>query len=110
MDVHVPVAITEGVRRRKIDVITSQEDGTRQADDETLLQRATVLGRLLLSQDQDLLRIANEWQTSGRPFAGLVFTHQEGPSIGLCIDDIELIAQCYSVEEVANRVIYLPLR
>ena len=33
MDVHVPVAITMGIRRRGIDVLTSQEDGTREVAD-----------------------------------------------------------------------------
>jgi hypothetical protein len=28
MDVHVPAAITEGLRRRNVDIVTSQEDGT----------------------------------------------------------------------------------
>jgi hypothetical protein len=53
MDVHVPAAITEGLRRRGVDVLTSQADGTRRADDETLLARATELGRTLFSQDED---------------------------------------------------------
>ena len=44
MDVHVPIAITEGLRRRGIDVLTSQEDGTREVDDETLLERASESG------------------------------------------------------------------
>lgn len=43
MDVHVPAAITEGLRRRGIDVLTSQEDNTRQVDDEALLTRVVPL-------------------------------------------------------------------
>jgi predicted nuclease of predicted toxin-antitoxin system len=66
MDVHIPMALTEGLRRRGVSVLTSQEDGTRQADDESLLERATQLDRILVSQDKDLLRIAAAWQTSGR--------------------------------------------
>jgi predicted nuclease of predicted toxin-antitoxin system len=62
MDVHIPAAITAGLRRRNIDVLISQEDGTREVDDVLLLQRATALGRVLFSQDQDLLHIATEWQ------------------------------------------------
>jgi hypothetical protein len=109
LDVHIPVAITAGLRRRHIDVLTSQDDGTREADDEALLQRATDLGRLLFSQDQDLLRIASQWQNNGRPFPGFVFTSQQGISIGQCIGDLELLAQCCTESEVANRVIFLPL-
>ncbi len=77
MDVHIPVAITEGLRRRCVDVLTSQEDGTRTLDDEKLLQRATDLGRLLFSQDEDLLPIASHWQRDGHLFKGLVFSHQQ---------------------------------
>ena len=28
MDVHVPAAITRGLRRRSVEVLTAQEDGT----------------------------------------------------------------------------------
>ena len=45
MDVHVPAAITAGLRRRGIDVLTSQEDDTREVDDEVLLARASELSR-----------------------------------------------------------------
>jgi len=70
MDVHVPSAVTAGLRRRGVDVLTSQEDGTREADDAALLQRATDLGRVLFTQDDDLLAIASQWQQEAREFAG----------------------------------------
>jgi hypothetical protein len=109
MDVHVPSVIAEGLRRRGIDVLTSQEDGTREADDESLLQRATDLRRILFSQDADLLRIANEWQTRGRSFAGVIFAHQQRTGVGPLVNDLELIGQCCKASEVADRVIFLPL-
>ena len=110
MDVHIFASITAGLRQRDIDVITSQEDGTREADDVALLERATTLGRVFFSQDQDLLQIAREWQRTGRSFTGLVFSAQRGMSIGQCIEDLELLAQCYTEKEIANQVIFLPLR
>ena len=110
MDVHVPSAVTEGLRRRGVDVVTSQEDGTREAEDVALLQRATDLGCILFTQDDDLLAIASQWQKQNRKFAGLVYSHQLGPGIGDIIDDLELIAACATQDEVRNRVIYLPLR
>lgn len=109
MDVHVPAAITGALRRRGIDVLTSQEDGTREVADDVLLQRAGELDRVLVSQDTDLLRIAHQWQAEGRAFSGVVFAHQQGISIGQCIDDLELIAECCEPKEVANRVLFLPL-
>ena len=37
-DVHIPSAVLEGLRRRGIDVLTSQTDGTRDVSDEALLR------------------------------------------------------------------------
>ena len=55
MDHHVPAPITDGVRMRGVDALTAEEDGTRRLPDPDLLDRATELGRVLFSQDQDLL-------------------------------------------------------
>ena len=41
MDEHVPSAITEGLRRRGVDVLTAQEDGRTGEDDPELLDRAS---------------------------------------------------------------------
>jgi hypothetical protein len=109
MDVHVPSAVTEGLRRRGIDVLTSQEDGTREHADADLLERAATLGRVLFSQDKDLLAIAANWQRATRSFDGLIFAEQEGLSIGRCIDDLALIAECCTTEELASQVLFVPL-
>jgi len=58
MDVHVPYAITIGLRLRGVDAVTAQEDDASELDDSTLLDRATELGRVLFTQDDDLLREA----------------------------------------------------
>lgn len=109
MDVHVPAAISESLRRRGIDVLTSQEGGTREAPDEVLLARAAELNRVLYSQDHDLLRLAHARQSAREAFPGLVFSHQRGTSIGLLIDELELIAKCVRADEAADQVVYLPL-
>jgi hypothetical protein len=109
MDVHVPLAVTDGLRRRNIDVLTSQEDGTGELEDGPLLDRATALNRLLLTQDEDFLRIAATWQQAGKPFNGILYAHQRGTSIGQLVEDIELIAACADASELSNRVTYLPL-
>jgi predicted nuclease of predicted toxin-antitoxin system len=55
MDVHVPLPITRGLRRRGVDVLTAQQDGTTRLLDPELLDRAAALGRMLFSQDEDLI-------------------------------------------------------
>jgi Domain of unknown function (DUF5615) len=110
MDVHVPMAVTETLRRRGLDILTSQDDGTATRDDEGLLVRAAELGRVLFSQDQDFLRIAAEWQRQVRPFPGVLFAPQQGVSLGGLADDLELLLTCCEPTELQDRVTYLPLR
>ncbi len=109
MDHHVPAAITAGLLRRGIDVITAREDGSDRLDDDLLLDRARELDRVLFSQDRDLLRIANEWLKSGRDFAGLLYAHPLSITIGQAIRDLELIVQALDPEDLRNRIEFLPL-
>jgi len=68
MDVHVPLPITRGLRRRGVDMLTAQDDNTQRLPDPQLLDRATSLGRLLFSEDSDLVA---EFQASP-PLSGPV--------------------------------------
>jgi hypothetical protein len=82
MDHHVPAAITRGLRRLGVDVLTSEEDQTTDWDDEALLERATSFGSIVFTQDDDFLAIGHQWQNSGREFAGIVYAHQLRITIG----------------------------
>ena len=62
IDVHVRRAVTDGLRLRGVDVLTAQEDGAAEFEDDALLERASGLRRVLFSQDDDLLREANKRQ------------------------------------------------
>ena len=109
MDVHAPAAITRGLRLRQVDVLTTQEDGQRRASDPALLDRALELGRVLFSQDEDLLAEAVRRQRSGQPFAGLIYLHQLDTIVGRCVADLEIMAKAGNPEDFANRIEYLPL-
>ena len=82
MDVHVRLAVTEGLRLRDVDVLTVQDDGTTEFEDPDLLDRATELGRVLFSQDKDLLREADKRQKTGEIFAGVIYAHQLNVTVG----------------------------
>jgi predicted nuclease of predicted toxin-antitoxin system len=58
MDVHIPATITRSLFLKGVDVITAQSDGKAEAADSDLLDRATELGRVLFSEDEDLEMIA----------------------------------------------------
>ena len=109
MDVHVPRAVTVALRLRSIDVLTAQEDGTAALDDSRLLERATDLGRLLVTQDEDLLREGARRQAERLDFSGIVYAHQLRITIGQMVGDLELIATATSQHEWRGRIEYLPI-
>jgi hypothetical protein len=110
MDVHVPYAVTHGLRIRGVDVVTAQEDGAAELEDPELLDRATALGRVLFTQDEDLLREGTRRQQAGENFAGVAYIHQLKLSVGPCVSDLELMAKVYEPADMANRIEYLPLK
>lgn len=109
MDHHVPKAITVGLRLRGVDVLTSYEDGTDQLDDKKLLVRANELKRILFTQDDDLLVEATKYQREGSAFSGVIDGHQLRVTIGVCIQNLEIIAKSAEPEELQNQVLFLPL-
>lgn len=109
MDHHVDIAITRGLRLRGVTVLTAEEDGTKQLADPLLLDRAMALGYILFTQDVDFLAEAARRQVVGEAFAGVVYAHQQGPSIGRCVQDLELLAKVLDPVDMMNRVVHLPL-
>jgi Domain of unknown function (DUF5615) len=109
MDVHIPQAITEQLRRRGVDVLTAHEDSAATLPDDELLERARVLGRVIFTQDIRFKALAEDWQRQGRPFAGLIFGHQLRGTIGQYVRDLELIASGSEPEEWLNTIEHLPL-
>jgi hypothetical protein len=110
MDVHVRRPVTTGLRRRDVEVMTAQEDGTSQWDDDGLLDRAMEVGRVLFTQDDDLLLEAAKRQRRGEAFAGVIYAHQQNITVRRTIEDLELIAKACEPDELANRVVFLPLK
>ena len=109
MDVHVPYPVTSALLARGVDVLTAQWDDTTRLPDPELLDRTSALGRMLVSQDEDLLAEAAQRQRAGLEFAGLIYAHQRSITTARFIDDLELIALGVSSSERINRVEFLPL-
>jgi hypothetical protein len=109
MDVHVPQAIIDQLRRKGVDVLTAIEDDRATLPDEQLLERSTELGRVLFTQDIRFRVLAEKWQREGQEFRGLLFGHQLGAALGRFVSDLELIAMASDADEWINTVLYLPL-
>ena len=77
--------------------------------DPELLNRATELGRVLFTQDDDLLTEATQRQRQGQTFSGVIYAHQLRTSIGDCVRDLELIVGVGEPEDMTWQTLFLPL-
>jgi len=109
MDQHVQMQISEGLRKRGVDVLTAYEDGHSETEDEDLLVRATKLQRILFSEDSDFLIIGNRWQQDRHNFAGIIYAHQLNITIGQAVRDLKLMAEVLEPEDMRNKVEFIPL-
>ncbi len=110
MDEHIPKAITIALRTRGLDVITAQEDNMAGKSDPELLDRAWQLRRVLFTYDDDLLSEATKRQRESTPFCGVIYGHPLRVSIGMCVRDLQIIANAGELEEIENQVEFLPLK
>jgi hypothetical protein len=102
--------IVIGVRAYGIDVLMAREDKSERLPDESLLDRATELGRVLCTEDSDFYRITARWWQVGHQFAGVAHIDQDAAPISRLIEDLVLIATAHTVDDLRNRLVYVPIR
>lgn len=107
MDAHVPLAMTMGLRQRQVDVLTAQDDGKEDLDDPDLLDRAALLGRVLVTHDKGWLTSRSHRQRLERPHAGIIY-YGRRLTIRRCIDALELVAHCMTLEELRDTFYRVP--
>jgi len=103
MDVHIKRQITEGLRRRGV-------DNSSTLSDKELLDRAKILGRVLVTEDVDLIKEADRRLKNNEFLLGLIYLPQSKISIGRCIEELELLAKILEPEDFYNQIIFLPLK
>jgi hypothetical protein len=109
-DVHGDVI--RGLRRRRpdVDLIRVQDALPKGAIDQEVLAWAARESRVLVTNDRNtMVGFAVERVAAGEPLPGLIITSIE-QSIGKTIEDILLLVECMTDEEMRDRiVVYLPL-
>ena len=105
-DEHVNGALARALRRHNVDVLTVQQDGLEGEPDPVIFERATELGRVLVSFDRDMVAIADEHVTLELDFAGLLFLRRA--TIGQHVDNLEYLATLEPME-FFNKILFLPL-
>ncbi len=103
LDENLSPRIAKQLKRRGIDALSVKEMGLLGDPDDTHLERATQLGRVLVTSDVDFLRMAAE----GSAHAGIIFGIQGDHSIGDWVKKLELVCFVYSADEFINHVEYL---
>jgi predicted nuclease of predicted toxin-antitoxin system len=102
MDEHVARAVIRGLRRRSVDVLTTPEADKLHATDEEHLKFALHEHRVLITQDDDFLKLA----AMGKPYAGIIYAPQHTP-ISQIIQRLMLVYPVLEAEEMMDNIEYL---
>jgi hypothetical protein len=110
-DADVHGDIIRGLRRRlpDVDLVRVQDALPDDTPDPAILAWAAAENRVLITNDRNtMVGFAYSRVAAGEPVAGLIATTNE-QSIGSAIDDILLVAEYMSEEEIRSQVVvYLP--
>jgi Domain of unknown function (DUF5615) len=101
----VDARVVAGLRRRGVDVVTAADEGLLGATDQVQLSHAIERGRVLLSRDQDFLRLAKE--RLGSDFPGLVFV-LPAVGVGEVVRAVDFIAGTLDPADMVNRIEWVP--
>lgn len=102
MDVHVHRAVTEGLRRRGVEVLTAQEAKLQLAADNEILSFAFSHGWTVFTNDADFLRL----HANGAKHGGIVYCHQQ-TFVSEMIQGLMLIFQALEPSQMADHVEYI---
>lgn len=102
MDEHVAMVVTEGLRRRGVDVLRAQDAGMHSVPDDEHLELAAKEGRVVFTQDADFLRL----HAVGTPHCGIVYAPQHTP-VGTIVRGLMLIHDVLTPEDMRGHVEFL---
>ena len=103
LDECVDVAVAEGLRRRGLDVTTSQESGLRGSPDDAQLAFALQEGRVLVTHDSDFLRLHQQ----GARHSGICFYPAGAISTGQLIRSLVLVHAVLTPEQMRGCLEFL---
>ena len=106
-DEHVVYGVIEALRVRGMNVLTVQDMGRQGDDDEELLRVALSEGRLLLTNDEDFLRLAAMYGRRKEPFPPVLFWPQQQRSVGEIVRRVFREASLREYGEICSRVLFL---
>ncbi len=103
LDENVDPDIAAALRKRGVDVTTTQGAGLRSAQDEPQWEYALRERRVLVTHDAGFIQRAR--QAPAHP--GVAYCQMNSRSVGQVVEMLILMFEVYSSEEMAGRVQYL---
>lgn len=101
-DEHIARAVADGLIARNVDMVLAVDAGMSGASDADHLAYAMAQGRVVVTRDDDFLRLNSE----GRPHTGIAFLTRDWRAGALIKELAELRARLTG-EEMVGRVEYL---
>ena len=103
LDEHIPKGVVEGLRRRGVNVLTVQEARRSGDSDEKQLAFAVREGRVLVTFDDDFLRL----DATGIPHTGIVFSQPGRRTVGEMIESLALISSVIEPSGMKNHTEFI---
>ena len=67
---------------------------------------ATQLGRVVFTQDDDFLALADQWQSAGRRFVGVGMPHDFARTVGQIVMDLQMVLETSTSAQLCNSVLF----
>src|SRR5262249_33674711 len=108
-DRHIMTRLAIDLRGRGYDVLTTEEASQDTASDEEQLAFATAAGRAILTFTiRDFAPLHEQWQTAGRPHAGIIVSQQLGSrQYGLLLQRMLRLLDHFSAEDMVGNFVHL---
>jgi hypothetical protein len=109
-DAHIPKSVIEQARLHGVDIVRCEDVGMKQASDEEHLEYALREGRVMVTADEDFLRLDATWRQAGKTHAGIVYIYPERQGVvGAIVREIVFLHQAVAAgaatpEEMHNDI------
>ncbi len=105
-DESVELAVSEQISRLGIDVVSAHSLDRLSDTDAEHLQRATEMGRVFCTYDDDFLVLAQ----SGVEHAGILFATQDRRSIGDWVREVRFLHATLTSDEAQGQILFVKKR
>jgi hypothetical protein len=107
LDEHISNLVRNGLSRRGVDVTNVLACGRVGFPDVEQLRYATLIGRVLVTNDDDYLAEAADFLARGEPFGGVAYAHPDKYTDRQLLHQLLILHGVLTAHEMRNNVEYL---